>query len=172
MPDRLVALVRERGVRTVVWAQLWNWVLYDTDPEPHGLDTNVGARLLGEGMQRLADSLPPGTRIILVGNAPTAWAAAPPMFVGSLRCSAFWNADCPTSYRADAAEDIAINAALRAIAARNPRFVFVDAQAPLCPQGRCRIIQDGTLNHWDSHHLTRAAARRVIATIDPALIAR
>ena len=172
MPDRLVALVRERGVRTIVWAQLWNWVLYDTDPEPHGLDTNVGARLLGEGMQRLADSLPPGTRIILVGNAPTAWAAAPPMFDGWLRCSAFWNTDCPTSYRADAAEDIPINAALRAIAARDPRFVFVDAQAPLCPQGRCRIIQDSTLNHWDSHHLTRAAARRVIATIDPALIAR
>jgi hypothetical protein len=81
------------------------------------------------------------------------------------------NVACPAAFPATALEDAGINAVLRAIAARDRRFVFVDARAALCPRGRCRILQDGTLNHWDSNHLTRAAARRVIATIDPALIA-
>jgi hypothetical protein len=129
-------------------------------------------------MKRLADRLPQGTRIILIGNAPTAWAGGPQMLDGWLRCRAYRNADCPTSYRpenayrGEAKHNIVIDPVLRALAAQDPRFAYVDARAPLCPQGRCLVIQDGRLNHWDSNHLTRRAAARIIGTIDPGLFAR
>jgi peptidoglycan/LPS O-acetylase OafA/YrhL len=179
MVDRLVALVRRSGARTVVWAQVWNRMLYSDGSDIQlAPDGGEGARRLTEGMQRLADRLPKGTRIILVGNAPTAWAAAPQMNEGWLRCRAYWNTACPTAYRLeDAWRDglsraIVIEPVLRDLAARDARFAFVDPAAALCPAGRCRIIQDGKLNHWDSNHLTRAAAARVVGTFDPALFAR
>ncbi len=177
MPQRLVALVKARGVRTVVWAQLWDRLLYaDGSAELLVPDEGVGARLLVQGMKRLADRLPDGTRIILIGNAPTAWAAAPQMLDGWIRCRAYRNIACPTAYRPESAyrgqakHDIVIDPVLRALAAQDPRFAYVDARMPLCPNGLCLVIQDGTLNHWDSNHLTRRAAARVIATIDPALV--
>jgi len=176
MPDRLAALVKTRGVRTIVWAQLWDRLLYaDRSRKELVPDEGVGARLLVQGMKRLADRLPQGTRIILVGNAPAPWAAAPQMLGGWTRCRAYRNVACPTSYRpenayrGEAAIDIVIDPVLRALAAQDPRFAYVDARAPLCQVGRCLVIQNGTLNHWDSNHLTRAAAARVVATIDPAM---
>ncbi len=178
-PDRLAALVKARGIRTVVWAQLWDRLLYaDGSAKQLVPDRGEGARLLVQGMKRLADRLPQGTQIILIGNAPTAWAAAPQMLDGWLRCRAYRNTACPTAYRSEhayrgeARHDIDIDPVLRGLAAQDPRFVYVDARAPLCPQGRCLVIQDGKLNHWDSNHLTRAAAARVIGTIDPELFAR
>jgi len=58
----------------------------------------------------------------------------------------------------------------RQLAARDPRVTYIDAAAPLCRAGRCLLIQDGKLNYWDGSHMTRAAAGRVMAQIDPALI--
>lgn len=178
-PERLAALVEARGVRVVVWAQLWDRLLFaGSFPKLLPPDKGEGARQLAQGMQRLADRLPQGTRIILIGNAPTAWSAAPQMAEGWMRCRAYWNVACPTSYPLAAAhgagtpQEILIDPVLRALAGRDRRFIYVSAAAPLCPQGRCLIMQDGKLNHWDSNHLTRAAAARVIATIDSALIAQ
>ncbi len=162
MPERLITLVQQRGVRTIVWAQIW-----DRHPLAEGsakqLGFAEGVRLLEDGMQRMADRLPAGTRIVLVGSVPTAWRSAPQNMGGWLRCRAYRNVACPTDYPAGKAQGIAINARLRAFAQRDPRFVYVDAAAPLCPQGRCQIVQDGTLNYWDPHHLTYAGARRVVA---------
>ncbi|MCL9981846.1 MAG: acyltransferase [Erythrobacter sp.] len=171
MPARLVALAQERGVRTIIWAQLWDRMIVEGDSETLvEPDSAAGLRAIAASLEQLANQLPQGTRIILIGNTPSAQTAAEPMFDGWLRCRAFRNAVCPTSYPAAKAQGIAINAALRALAARDPRFTFVDAAAPLCPAGRCRVVQDGVLNYWDAHHLTRTAANRVAATIDASLI--
>lgn len=167
MPGRLVDLVRERGVRTVIWSQLWARRIFpDGAREP--LPPAEGARALTAGMQRLADRLPAGTRIVLVGNVPGAWPAGPAMVGGWPRCRAYVNAACPADFPAARAQGIAVNAALRALAARDPRFTYVDPAAPLCREGRCLVIQEGVLNYWDPHHLTLAGARRVVATM-PAL---
>lgn len=163
-PERLAALVRQHKVRTVIWAQLWERDMY-VDGSDAPLPFEDGARLLEAGMQRLADQLPAGTRVVVMGNVPTAGVAAPQVERGWLRCRAYINAVCPTSYVADQAQGIAINARLRALAARDPRFTYVDTAAPLCRAGRCLIVQDGTLNYWDPHHLTYAGARRVVATV-------
>ncbi|MFM7348973.1 MAG: SGNH hydrolase domain-containing protein, partial [Erythrobacter sp.] len=125
----------------------------------------AGARALTAAMQRLADRLPRGTRIVLIGNVPAAWPAGPQVVGGWPRCRAYINAACPTDFPAGLAQGIAINAELRALAARDPRFTYVDSAAPLCRNGRCLVIQDGTLNYWDPHHLTLAGARRVVATM-------
>lgn len=132
----------------------------------------AGAAALLRAIGALAASLPPGTRIILLGNSPTAWAAGPLLEGGWLRCRAYRNVSCPASYPAAKAEGRATSALLRDFAARDPRFIYVDAAAPLCPGGRCRVIQNGKLNYWDGSHLTTAAAVRVIAQIDPALLRR
>lgn len=167
MPGRLVALVKERGVRTVVWSQLWARKIY-ANGASQPLGEVEGARRLTAGMQRIADALPRGTRIILIGNVPAAWPAGPQVLGGWPRCRAYWNAECPTAFATDKAQGAAINAQLLALAARDPRFIYVDPAAPLCSAGRCLIVQDGTLNYWDPHHLTLAGAQRVVATL-PAL---
>lgn len=163
MPQQLVTLVRKHKVRTVIWGQLWDRALF-AEGNATPLPFDEGARLLEEGMQRVADQLP-GARIIIMGNVPTAAAAAPQMSGGLTRCRAYLNVACPISYPSLKAQGIAINARLRALAARDPRFVYVDTAAPLCPQGRCRIVQDGTLNYWDANHLTQSGAWRVVASM-------
>jgi peptidoglycan/LPS O-acetylase OafA/YrhL len=164
MPGRLAELVRARGVRTIVWAQIW-----DRDLFAAGSDTRLplaeGVRRLESGMQRLADRMPAGTRIILIGNVPTAWRSAPQNGAGWLRCRAYRNVACPTDFAAEQAQGTAINARLRDLAARDARFIYVDSAAPLCPGGRCRVVQEGMLNYWDQHHLTTTAARRVVARL-------
>lgn len=164
MPGRLAALVRERGVRTVIWAQLWEREFF-----AEGSDTPLpfeeGTGRLETGMQQLADKMPQGTRIVLIGNVPTAQAGGPQLAGGWLRCRAYRNVACPADYPASQAQGIAINARLKALAARDPRFVYVDPAVPLCRAGRCLIVQDGTLDYWDQHHLTHAGARRVVATL-------
>lgn len=163
MPQQLVMLVRKHKVRTVIWGQIWDRALF-AEGSAKPLPVDDGAQLLEEGMQRLADHLP-GTRFIIMGNVPTAAVAAPQMIGGLTRCRAYLNVTCPISYPARKARGIAINARLRALAARDPRFVYVDTAAPLCPQGRCRIVQDGTLNYWDANHLTQSGAWRVVASM-------
>lgn len=164
MPDRLARLMRERRERSVIWAQLWERDLY-ADGSDTPLPFEEGARHLEAGMQRLADQLPQGTRIVLIGNVPTAQAGGPQLAGGWLRCRAYRNVSCPTSYPSAHAQGAAINARLKALAARDPRFTFVDPAAPLCRAGRCLIVQDGALNYWDQHHLTLAGARRVVAGV-------
>ena len=164
MPDRLVQLVSERKLRTVFWAQLWERDMF-ADGLAAPLGFNAGAKRLEQAMQRLADRLPAGTRIVILGNVPTAQAGGPQLEGGWLRCRAYRNVACPASYPSGKAQGIAINDRLKALAARDPRFTYVDTAAPLCRSGRCLIVQDGTLNYWDPHHLTLAGARRVVATV-------
>jgi peptidoglycan/LPS O-acetylase OafA/YrhL len=173
MPERLVALTNERRVRTIIWAQIWERTVFEGGSEtPIAHGSKAAARALTAGLARLADRLPAGTRIILIGNSPAAWPAAPSMYDGWLRCRAFRNVDCPTSYPASKAQGIAINAALRALANRDTRFVFIDTHAALCPQRRCTVVEGGKLNYWDAHHLTRRGADRVVATIPAGLLDR
>lgn len=172
LPDRLMALVRSRNIGTVIWAQRWDRELFDArSGAPLDRSGEGGGRVLLDGIRRTIDRLPSGTRVILIGNSPTAWAAGPVMQEGWLRCRAYRNVTCPHSYPASLAEGRAVNSLLRAFAAGDPRVTYIDAAAPLCSGGRCWLIQDGTLNYWDGSHMTRAAAGRVIAQIDRALIA-
>ncbi len=164
LPDRLVQLVKERKLRTVFWAQLWERDIF-ADGSATPLGFTAGARQLEMAMQRIADRLPTGTRVVILGNVPTAQAGGPQLAGGWLRCRAYRNVACPASYPSGQAQGIAINARLKALAARDPRFIYVDTAAPLCRTGRCLIMQNGTLNYWDPHHLTRAGARRVVATV-------
>ncbi len=173
LPGKLDAVVRERGVRTVFWAQRWEREIYDNaSGQQIGLTTEeAGSRLLLAAMKRLHAGLPPGTRIVIIGNSPTAWAAGERFSEGWMRCQSLPDTDCPDSYPAALAEGIATNARLKAFAAGNPGFSYIEPRDALCSKGRCWIVQGGILNYWDGSHMTRSAARRVAATIDPALLA-
>ncbi|MDP5104401.1 MAG: hypothetical protein NWP98_10790, partial [Erythrobacter sp.] len=173
LSEKVRSLVERRGIRALICAQRWERQLFAPGAaEPLGLTNGAAGPHLLRAMQRLADSLPPDTRIILVGNAPTAAVAGRMMDGGWLRCRAQRNVTCPESYPANLAEGRKVSAMLRAFAARDPRFTYVDAAAPLCPQGRCRLVQDGRLNYWDDNHMTQSGAARVMATIDPSLISQ
>lgn len=164
MPARLAELVRARQIKTVVWAQIWDRDLF-ANGALTPLPPDKRLRSLEQGMLALADQLPQGTRIVLIGNVPTAWALAEEHGKGPLRCLAYRNITCPDGGPEANRQGIAINAQLRDLAARDPRFAYVDAAATLCRQGRCLVMQDGRLNYWDTHHLTLAGARRVVATL-------
>ncbi|MEE4315466.1 MAG: acyltransferase family protein [Erythrobacter sp.] len=179
LPRQLTDIVWRRGIGTVIWAQRWERELFAAGTNRSvGLTTGAQgrARLL-LAMERLAARLPAGTRIIIVGNSPTAWAAGSLFGKGWLRCRAWRNVTCADSYPASLAEGRAISAALRDFAAGSQRFDYVDAAAPLCPNGRCLLLQEGKLNYWDGSHMTDAAAARVMAGIalpqqPPALLPR
>jgi peptidoglycan/LPS O-acetylase OafA/YrhL len=168
LPDALVETVTSREVRSVIWAQRWDRELFDAATgQPLGESGKDAAPVLLAAIERTIARLPRGTRIIIIGNSPTAWAAGPLMLKGWLRCRAYLNVHCPSDYPARKAEGRAISATLAAFAAGHPQVTYVDAQAPLCRAGRCLLLQDGTLNYWDGSHLTRAAADRVVRTMPP-----
>jgi peptidoglycan/LPS O-acetylase OafA/YrhL len=173
LPGKLEALLRERGVRTVIWAQRWERDLYTAGSGTRlGQSTDeAGAAILIAAIRRFAARLPEGTRIILLGNSPTAWAAGERFANGWLRCRSAWNTRCLASYPEALAEGRAISAKLAQLAAGDRAFAYVDPASALCKDGRCLFVQDGTLNYWDGSHMTVSAARRVAARIDPALLA-
>ena len=173
LPGQLETLVRERGVRTVFWAQRWERPLYSAGSStPVGETTEPrGAALLLAAIERTLMRLPAGTRIVLIGNSPTAWADE--RFThGWLHCKVAINVTCPESYPETIAEGLAISARLEAFAASHKGFAYVDPKPVLCRAGRCLLVQDGKLNYWDGSHMSLTAARRVAASIDPALLAR
>jgi hypothetical protein len=171
LPEKLITLVKQRGIRTIFWAQRWEQTLYAPgQPEPLGDTSDRGAPAFLRALERTADRLPEGTTIVLIGNAPAAWVAGPMMEKGWLRCHAYLNTACPDSFPAERAEGRAANTRLRDFARTHARFVYVDAEAPFCQQGRCLLVQGGTLNIWDDSHLTLAGARRVVGSIDPLLL--
>jgi peptidoglycan/LPS O-acetylase OafA/YrhL len=171
LPDDLIRLVKARKISTVIWAQRWDQELYDTASDTAlGPSSGKAGPALMAAITRLIDRLPRGTRVILVGNSPTAWIAGPQMENGWLRCRAYRNAPCPVSYPETLAEGRTLNPRLRGLAAADPRITYVDAAAPLCSGGQCWLVEDGRLNYWDGSHMTLSAATRVMAQIDPALI--
>jgi hypothetical protein len=171
LPSTLERVVAQRKVRTVIWAQRWGRWLYPAgSDEPLGTTYGAGKPHLLRAMEHFAARLPADVHIIILGNAPTAESAGGMLERGWLRCRAYANVACPDSFPESRAEGRALNAALAAFAARHPRFTYVDAAAPLCPDGRCLLVQEGRLNFWDESHLSHAAAARVMAQIDPALI--
>lgn len=172
LPAMLSRVVNDRGVRTVFWAQRWERMLYPAGSAAAiGLTTDArGAAALIDAIRRVQAQLPRGTRIVLIGNSPTAWAAGKQFREGWLRCRAAINTDCPESYPAALAEGRVVSARLERLAAATPGLAYVDPADSLCTSGRCWFVQDGTLNYWDGSHMTLSAARRVARTIDPALL--
>ncbi|WP_017665354.1 acyltransferase family protein [Porphyrobacter sp. AAP82] len=168
---KLIELIRERRISTLIWAQRWDRDLLDAaSGAALGASSGSGEAALRAGLLRTIDRLPPGTRVILIGNAPTSAAGGAAVAQGWLRCRAWRNTACPESYPATLAEGRKVSAMLRALAASDPRITYVDAAAPLCPDGRCLLMQEGRLNHWDANHLASHAAARVIAAIPRAPI--
>ena len=90
LDTRVQDLVRQREVRTIIWAQRWERTLYPPDSTTSlGATDGEGGPHLLAAMERFADSLPAGVRIIIMGNSPTAWAAGPLMEGGWMRCRAW-----------------------------------------------------------------------------------
>lgn len=168
----LLSLVQERSIPVVVWAQRWERLLFTPGSnEPLGLTTKHAQSTLIKAMEDTARALPDHVRIVIMGNSPTAWAAGEKLEEGWLRCRRWINTTCPVEYPASLAEGRGVNEALKALADRDPRFDYVDVQTPLCPEGRCLLIQDAKLNYWDGSHMTLSAATHVADTIDQTLIA-
>jgi peptidoglycan/LPS O-acetylase OafA/YrhL len=169
--DQLSNLARERQVPLVIWAQRWERDLFDSaSGQALGMVEDRSGAALFEAIDRLLAELPPQTQLLLVGNAPTAWVAGDAMWGGWLRCRIYRNAECPADYPLHLAEGRSENRLLAAYAAQHPRVHYLDAAAPLCPDGRCSIREGDRLLYWDGSHLTLAAARRVANSLDlPAL---
>ncbi|GGE04960.1 acyltransferase [Tsuneonella deserti] len=178
-PDRAVcksqygqalALSHAREVPVVIWAQRWERLLFRNDTGAReGETSGDGARFFRAQLDDFLAAFPAGTRIVLVGNSPTAWASGPQMDGGLLRCRAFLDVKCPTSFPAAKAEGRAANRILMSFARQHPRVTYVDAAGPLCPQGRCRILADGRLYYNDGSHMTLFAAQIVAREIASAM---
>ncbi len=167
--EEALGLLTHRRIPVVIWAQRWERALYrNSDGAAFG-NTAEHPALLRTELAKVRAALPAETRLVLVGNEPTAWAAGHQLDGGLLRCRAFRDVTCPTSYPASLAEGRSANQTLRAFAAETPGVSYVDAAAPLCPGGRCRILAGDRLYYSDGSHLTPFAARLVVERIAAAL---
>ncbi|MBF9152726.1 acyltransferase family protein [Novosphingobium jiangmenense] len=160
----LTKLVRERGIATVIVAQRWERLLFQPpDFRQLGATSSAGWPRLEAALDRLRSSLPKNTRIVLIGNVPTAAAAGPEMEGGYPRCLAYLNTHCPTRFPIKRAEGYRINPLLARYAASRRDVTFFDPQGVLCGSRDCAIIRQGTALYVDNTHLTRLAADIVIA---------
>lgn len=163
-PDALVRLVRERGIGTVILAHRWERKLFEPGTYRRiGLASAEGRVAFETGLDRLRAALPKGTRIVLIGNVPTAAPAGAAMEGGYLRCLAYLNATCPAAFPAERAEGRLINPILADYAARHEGVSFFDPATVLCEGERCDVVRDGHALYVDHTHLTKAAADAVIA---------
>lgn len=170
LPAELAHLVVRRGIGTVVWAQRWDRNLFSSGSHlPLGRTSAEGRAAFLAGLDRLRGALPPGTRMVLVGNVPTAAPAGPGMAGGYLRCRAYVNATCPTSYPRALAEGHAINPVLAAYAERHADVTFFDPASALCHGGACDILVGGDLLYSDHTHLTVGGSRRVVGRMKQVL---
>lgn len=159
----------DQRIPIVIWAQRWERELYRAS-DGKRLGTTPGRPdLFQSQLAAVRANLPKGTLLVLVGNEPTAWASGPQMDRGLLRCRAYRDVECPTSYPAQKAEGRAINPILRGFASRTPGVIYVDAAEPLCPNGRCPILAGNRLYYNDGSHLTPFAAQLVVDQILGAL---
>lgn len=169
--DALIRLVSARRPRAVLWAQRWDRDVFDpASGKDLGRTSGAAAPALLAAIDRLRARLPADVMLLLIGNSPTALASAPQMWGGYVRCRMYLNVSCPKAFPAKMAEGRTVSGLLREHAAGRPGLAYVDAAAPLCPDGVCRIIDHGRLDYWDGSHMTTDAARKVVATIDPALL--
>lgn len=164
MADRLVNMVRRRHVSTVYWAQRWERDLLSTATGAAlGSTSSDGLPELLTGIDRLRRRLPAGTRLVLIGNVPTALAAGPVMSGGYLRCRAFINVVCPTAFPSVQAEARGINEALAIYAAQHPGVAFVDTADMLCAGPLCPLVIEGSPVYADHTHLVPRFARQVVS---------
>ena len=164
MADRLVDLARRRHVTTVYWAQRWERDLLSTATGASlGSTSSDGLPELLTGIDRMRRRLPAGTRLVLIGNVPTALAAGPVMSGGYLRCRAFVNEVCPTAFPSAQAEARGINRALAAYAATHPGVAFVETAGVLCAGPLCPLVVGGSPVYADHTHLTPRFARQVVS---------
>lgn len=163
-PDALARLVRERGIGTVILAQRWDRILLAQGSfDRIGKASAEGRAAFEAGLDRMIATLPKDTRIVVIGNVPTAAPAGEAMAGGYLRCLAYINARCATAFPAERAEGHLINPVLAAYAARHAGVSFFDPATALCVGKRCDVVRDGRVLYVDDTHLTRGAADRVIA---------
>lgn len=169
--DALARVIRKHKFLRVIVAQRWDREMWSASSGVAlGETSGRGGPALVSGLEALRRRLPPDVELVLIGNAPTAWAAGEHMTGGFPRCQAYINTACPASYPANLAEGRKVNAALRQFANDGANTAYIDAAAPLCPDGRCRIVAGGRLYYSDGSHLTPLAARMVIAQLTaPAL---
>lgn len=168
--DHLITLARERQPGLVIWAQRWERGLYDSVSERYlGALADHDGAVLAAAIDRLLEQLPPHTRLVLVGNSPTAWAAGNELEQGYLRCLAYRNVTCRSAYPASQAEGRTENRLLASYAARHDRVSYADPAAALCHDGQCPILEGGKLLYWDGSHMTLAAARRAVITVEEAI---
>ena len=164
--DRLVALVRERNIRTVYWAQRWERDLYrGADGASLGSTAGAGKTVLLAAIKRLARALPADTRIVLIGNVPTAQAAGPQMAGGYPRCRAYINVVCPVQYPSAQAEARVVNLALADLAGAEHDIEWFDPAASLCDNGMCWIMRGDEAIYADHTHLTPKFAKVVVARL-------
>ncbi|MFN4136479.1 MAG: acyltransferase family protein [Novosphingobium sp.] len=173
LPQELARQVRERQIPVVIWAQRWDRELYDK-ASLHLLGQASGAAWPGmqQGIEQLRASLPPATRLILVGNVPTAAAGGPALSGGYARCLAYLDIHCPVSYPAERAEGHRINPMLASVATRLPQTFYFDPTLDLCDAAGCAVMRDGKVIYHDWTHLSEYGAGLVARRLGDEFLAR
>jgi hypothetical protein len=165
--DRFTDVVEHRPVRVVVFAHLWDRMLWDAAGTLDGELPSEDARSRFEaGLEQAIARVPGGTRIVIIGHVPAARpASAPAMKDGWLRCGTYLNAGCPTEIERADGEGNPVNRVLAEFAARHPRVVFLDPADVLCGSRVCPILTNGKLVYSDETHVALSAGRRIAARV-------
>jgi len=161
--DQLRVLIAQRRPPIVFWAQRWERDLWDRrSGNPIGATTQgIGAAAFLEGLEQVRRDLPRRTRLVLIGNSPTAWAAGPALSRGFVRCRRYVDAECPSAYPATRAEGGGMNRTLALFAERQSQVTYVHVAGAICADDRCPILEGERLLYSDGSHFTALGAGKV-----------
>lgn len=139
--------IRRRGITRVVAIALW-----PDEPDRAAFDAAV---------VRLRET---GARIVLERPSPNDAALAPASYLARPRA---WGDFSPYRRAAHEGRQRAVNEAISAWAARDPRITVLDPTPLLCPSDRCLFAQGGKPLYSDTHHLTKAGGQLIEPIYDP-----
>lgn len=128
---------------------------------------DLDAEQWGQGLQRTIDALEPsGAEVTVLHDVPTSPQSVPGCLEQRTAPLRLRSGDCTFARSTPAREEViaAEEAAARATGARS-----VDPTDTVCPEVRCRPVEDGIVTYFDASHLSATYARSLAPWLAEAL---
>ena len=167
--DRLYAQTQKTPDALIVMAQDWHVRLQTAKGDAIGDGGIPGDPAAIEALlfnlELIAEKLPKGARLILVGQIPSTQDGGNMLRGGPARCAQFDDIICPRNMPRALVTAGIINKRLADFAALHAHIGFVDPMDSLCDGDKCTFWRDGQPLYYDNSHITALAARPIVETV-------
>lgn len=165
LASRLFSVLDTNPVPLVIIGQRWDKSLYDLQTKSLiGRTSEEGFQIFEERFKLFLDKFKT-SKVLVIGNVPSAYVASANMRKGMIACLAIDRGSCPKSYARALREGAELNAKIKAIIQTYPNVIFYDPAEALCDSTECYIVKGDRLLYSDHAHLTKDGASIVAANL-------